>query len=70
MLITDAEVLNFVRYCPLGRPVIKYGLKNFYYATTPDGDGDTEKEMNCDSGACAICFISIRLSVEFIVVGL
>ena len=32
----------------------KYGLKNFYYANTPDGDGDTEKEMNCDSGACAI----------------
>ena len=32
----------------------KYGLKNFYYANTPDGDGDTEKEMNCESGACAI----------------
>ena len=32
----------------------KYGLKNFYYANTPDGDGDTEKDMNCDSGACAI----------------
>lgn len=32
----------------------KYGLKNFYYANTPDGDGETEKEMNCDSGACAI----------------
>ena len=32
----------------------KYGLKNFYYANTPDGDGDTEKGMNCDSGACAI----------------
>jgi len=32
----------------------KYGLKNFYYANTPDGDGDTEKEMNCLSGACAI----------------
>ena len=32
----------------------KYGLKNFYYANTPDGDGETEKGMNCDSGACAI----------------
>lgn len=32
----------------------KYGLKNYYYANTPDGDGDTEKESNCDSGACAI----------------
>ena len=32
----------------------KYGLKNFYYANTPDGDGDTEKDMGCDSGACAI----------------
>ena len=32
----------------------KYGLKNFYYANTPDGDGDTEKDMNCESGACAI----------------
>ena len=32
----------------------KYGLKHFYYANTPDGDGDTEKGMNCESGACAI----------------
>jgi len=32
----------------------KYGLKNFYYANTPDGDGETEKELNCESGACAI----------------
>jgi len=32
----------------------KYGLKNFYYCNTPDGDGDTEKDMGCDSGACAI----------------
>mgnify|MGYP003146349472 CR=1 FL=1 len=34
----------------------KYGLKNFYYANTPDGDGETEKDLNCDceSGACAI----------------
>jgi ribonucleoside-diphosphate reductase alpha chain len=32
----------------------KYGLKNFYYANTPDGDGDTEKEMICEGGACAI----------------
>lgn len=32
----------------------KYGLKNFYYANTPDGDGDTEKEMGCEGGACSI----------------
>jgi len=32
----------------------KMGLKNCYYANTPDGDGDTEKDMNCESGACAI----------------
>jgi ribonucleoside-diphosphate reductase alpha chain len=32
----------------------KYGLKNFYYANTPDGDGETEKDMGCESGACAI----------------
>jgi ribonucleoside-diphosphate reductase alpha chain len=32
----------------------KYGLKNFYYCNTPDGDGETEKDMNCESGACAI----------------
>ena len=32
----------------------KYGLKNFYYCNTPDGDGDTEKDMGCESGACAI----------------
>ena len=35
----------------------KYGLKNLYYANTPDGDGDTEEEqqgMGCESGACAI----------------
>ena len=32
----------------------KYGLKNFYYANTPDGDGDAEKEMFCEGGACAI----------------
>ena len=32
----------------------KYGLKNFYYANTPDGDGETEKELGCESGACAI----------------
>jgi ribonucleoside-diphosphate reductase alpha chain len=32
----------------------KYGLKNFYYANTPDGDGDTEIDMGCESGACAI----------------
>jgi len=32
----------------------KYGLKNFYYANTPDGDGETEEDLNCESGACAI----------------
>lgn len=32
----------------------KYGVKNFYYCNTPDGDGATEKETNCESGACAI----------------
>jgi len=32
----------------------KYGLKNFYYANTPDGDGETEADLNCESGACAI----------------
>jgi ribonucleoside-diphosphate reductase alpha chain len=32
----------------------KHGLKNFYYANTPDGDGETEKDMGCESGACAI----------------
>lgn len=32
----------------------KYGIKNFYYANSPDGDGSTEKETNCESGSCAI----------------
>ena len=32
----------------------KYGLKNFYYANTPDGDGETEEDLNCEGGACAI----------------
>tara|TARA_Y100000296_G_C5179860_1_gene263091 strand:- start:15638 stop:17866 length:2229 start_codon:yes stop_codon:yes gene_type:complete len=32
----------------------RYGLKTFYYANTPDGDGDTEKDMMCAGGACAI----------------
>jgi len=32
----------------------KYGIKTLYYANTPDGDGDTEKDNGCDSGACAI----------------
>lgn len=35
----------------------KYGLKNLYYANTPDEDGDTEEEqqnMGCESGACAL----------------
>jgi ribonucleoside-diphosphate reductase alpha chain len=32
----------------------KYGLKNFYYANSPDGDGETEKEMSCEGGSCSI----------------
>jgi len=32
----------------------KYGLKNLYYCNTPDGDGEEEKDMGCESGACAI----------------
>ena len=32
----------------------KYGLKNFYYANTPDGDGQTEKEGGCEGGSCSI----------------
>ena len=32
----------------------KYGIKNFYYCNTPDGDGSTEKESGCESGSCAI----------------
>ena len=32
----------------------KYGVKNFYYCNTPDGDGQTEKSSGCDSGSCAI----------------
>lgn len=32
----------------------KYGLKNLYYCNTPDGDGAEEKDMGCESGACAI----------------
>jgi len=32
----------------------KYGCKNLYYLNTPDGDGDTEREVGCESGACAI----------------
>jgi ribonucleoside-diphosphate reductase alpha chain len=31
----------------------KYGIKNFYYCNTPDGDGATEKET-CEGGSCAI----------------
>lgn len=30
----------------------KYGLKNLYYANTPDGDG--EEDSGCASGACSI----------------
>jgi ribonucleoside-diphosphate reductase alpha chain len=32
----------------------RYGIKNFYYCNTPDGDGQTEKASGCDSGSCAI----------------
>jgi ribonucleoside-diphosphate reductase alpha chain len=32
----------------------KYGIKNFYYCNTPDGDGQTEKSSGCDSGSCSI----------------
>ena len=32
----------------------KYGVKNFYYCNTPDGDGQTEKSSNCESGSCTI----------------
>jgi ribonucleoside-diphosphate reductase alpha chain len=32
----------------------KFGVKNFYYCNTPDGDGNTEKETNCESGSCTI----------------
>jgi ribonucleoside-diphosphate reductase alpha chain len=32
----------------------RYGVKNFYYCNTPDGDGNTEKQLNCESGSCSI----------------
>lgn len=32
----------------------KYGVKNFYYCNTPDGDGQTEKASGCESGSCSI----------------
>ena len=32
----------------------KYGVKNLYYCNTPDGDGQLEKESDCEGGACAI----------------
>jgi ribonucleoside-diphosphate reductase alpha chain len=32
----------------------KYGIKNFYYCNTPDGDGQTEKSSGCESGSCSI----------------
>ena len=31
----------------------KYGIKNFYYCNTPDGDGQTEK-ASCEGGSCSI----------------
>jgi ribonucleoside-diphosphate reductase alpha chain len=31
----------------------RYGIKNFYYCNTPDGDGNTEKS-SCESGSCSI----------------
>lgn len=33
----------------------KYGLKNFYYCNTPDGDGSMDRDSaGCESGSCAI----------------
>jgi ribonucleoside-diphosphate reductase alpha chain len=32
----------------------RYGVKNFYYCNTPDGDGNTEKQSGCESGSCSI----------------
>jgi ribonucleoside-diphosphate reductase alpha chain len=32
----------------------KYGVKNFYYCNTPDGDGQTEKSTGCEGGSCSI----------------
>jgi ribonucleoside-diphosphate reductase alpha chain len=32
----------------------RYGVKNFYYCNTPDGDGQTEKGTGCESGSCSI----------------
>jgi ribonucleoside-diphosphate reductase alpha chain len=32
----------------------KYGLKNFYYANSPDSDGETERDMGCEGGSCSI----------------
>ena len=33
----------------------KYGLKNLYYANTPDGDKeDGDQDLGCESGACAL----------------
>jgi len=32
----------------------KYGLKNLYYCNTPDADGETEKDLGCEGGACSI----------------
>ena len=32
----------------------KIGLKNFYYANSPDADGETEKDMGCEGGSCSI----------------
>lgn len=32
----------------------KYGIKNFYYCNTPDGDGQADKSVSCESGSCSI----------------
>jgi ribonucleoside-diphosphate reductase alpha chain len=32
----------------------RFGVKNFYYCNTPDGDGKTEKSSDCESGSCSI----------------
>ena len=33
----------------------KYGVKNFYYCNTPDGDSERgESDKGCESGSCSI----------------
>ena len=33
----------------------KMGIKNLYYCNTPDADGETEKDMNCDKEEELVC---------------